>query len=52
MPDKPVFNISEKLFDKLVDWQQKIEEKDRLEAEAEVEAAKKTNKQTNDAKES
>ena len=52
MPDKPVFNINEQLFEKLIDWQQKIEEKDRLEAEAELETAKKANKPTHHAKES
>lgn len=49
MSEKPVFNINQKLFDKLVDWQQKIEEKNQLEAEAE--AAEKAKKPTSDAKE-
>lgn len=30
--DKPVFQINESLYKKLVDWQQEMEERDKLEA--------------------
>ena len=37
MSDKPVFDVTPSMFDKLKDWQKKTEEKDRLEAEKEAE---------------
>jgi hypothetical protein len=37
MSDKPIFDIKQSTFEKLKKWQQKMEEKNRLEAEEELE---------------
>ena len=37
MSDKPVFDVTPNMFDKLKNWQEKMEEKNRLEAEKEAE---------------
>jgi hypothetical protein len=37
MSDKPVFDVNKSMFDKLKTWQEKMEEKNREEAEEEVE---------------
>ena len=45
MPDKPVFDVKQSTFDKLKKWQQKMEEKNRLEAEEEAEKSSQSDKQ-------
>ncbi|MGD1712366.1 hypothetical protein [Hydrocoleum sp. CS-953] len=36
MSEKPVFKINQKLFKQLNDWQEKMEEKEKVEAEIEA----------------
>ncbi len=36
MSEKPVFNINQKIFNQLNDWQEKIEVKEKAEAEIEA----------------
>lgn len=42
MSEKPVFNVNQKLFNQLTDWQNKMETKEQ--AEAEIEAKDKAKK--------
>ncbi|NEP46733.1 MAG: hypothetical protein F6K35_49105 [Okeania sp. SIO2H7] len=37
MSDKPVFDVTPSMFEKLKNWQEKMEEKNSLEAEKEAE---------------
>lgn len=41
MSDKPVFDVNKSMFDKLKNWQEKMQEKNRLEAEEESEKTTK-----------
>ena len=50
MSDKPVFDVTPSMFDKLKDWQNKTEEKDRLEAEKETESKTKPPRQKSEDK--
>ncbi|MGB3514802.1 MAG: hypothetical protein WBA93_37450 [Microcoleaceae cyanobacterium] len=50
MSDKSVFNVNQKLFNQLSDWQNKMEAKDLVESEIEIEVKikNKKTKQTNE----
>jgi len=49
MPDKPVFDVKQSTFEKLKKWQQKMEEKNRAEAEEETEKKPKSEGHKSDA---
>jgi hypothetical protein len=44
MSDKPIFDVKQSTFEKLKKWQEKMEEKNRLEAEEELEKKPKSDK--------
>lgn len=48
MSEKPVFNINQKLFNQLNDWQEKMEEKENARAEIEANNEANNKKQKND----
>ena len=51
MSEKPVFKINQKLFNQLNDWQEKMEVKEKTEAEAEIEANNQDKKLSDSQKE-
>ncbi|NET44907.1 hypothetical protein [Okeania sp. SIO2B3] len=48
MSEKPVFKVNQKLFKKLNDWQEKMEEKENARAEIELKNEANRKKQKND----
>ncbi|GGA48550.1 hypothetical protein [Okeania sp. KiyG1] len=48
MSEKPVFNINQKLFKQLNDWQEKMEEKENATTEIEANNEANRKKQKND----
>jgi len=51
MSEKPVFNINQKLFNQLKNWQEKMDGKEKPEAEAEVDANNQDKKLSDSQKE-